>query len=226
MVAGPPGDTIGAGAGRADAGARALPAGRLMFRFGVGLARLSGGGLTAALRALDASPIAAGGTAPPAGVADRPTPFHAFVGALVSAPAAFAALRARVAGRLSRARRLARRGGRLLAAAPGTRRLLVRAEAWRARTALRLAALSVVGAREEAEGLALARAAVQGLFEVGLAEVAASPEIERVIREQSQGLAVSALATLRDRSARADGLVEGAAGRFFGRRSRRRDSPR
>ena len=50
-----------------------------------------------------------------------------------------------------------------------------------------------------------------------LARVADSPDLKRVIREQSEGIAVTAVAALRSRSARADGLAEKAVRRLFGR---------
>jgi hypothetical protein len=56
------------------------------------------------------------------------------------------------------------------------------------------------------------------LREAALARVAESPDLKRVIREQSAGIAVTAVTELRNRSARADALAERAVRRLFGRR--------
>jgi hypothetical protein len=55
------------------------------------------------------------------------------------------------------------------------------------------------------------------LREKALARVADSPDLKRVIREQSQGIAVTAVTELRNRSARADRLAERAVRRLLGR---------
>jgi hypothetical protein len=86
------------------------------------------------------------------------------------------------------------------------------------RAALALGRLAVIGRDEEAEGRALARGAVKTAFQATTAAVADSPEVKRVIAEQSQGLAISAITALRARSARADSVVESAARRLLGRR--------
>src|SRR6185369_15001332 len=118
------------------------------------------------------------------------------------------------------ARVLARRGSRLLDRLPGGRRLRADYAELRARATLQLERWAAVGQIEESAARALARATLDGLFELAAARLADSPALRRVIEEQSQGLTSSAIAELRDRSARADRAVEAIARRLTGRPSR------
>jgi len=89
--------------------------------------------------------------------------------------------------------------------------------AWRGRSRAQLASWAAAGQREEAASRAVARKALTALRERALARVADSPDLKRVIREQSEGVAVIAVNELRNRSARADRLAERAVRRLFGR---------
>jgi hypothetical protein len=116
----------------------------------------------------------------------------------------------RLAPPLARARRLA---GHL----PGATRSAAHWHAWRARRRAALARWAAAGQREEAASRSVARNALTALRERALARVADSPDLKRVIREQSQGIAVTAVTELRNRSARADRLAERAVRRLLGR---------
>ena len=193
------------------------PLARLLLRFGVGFAAVAGERLVAGLRGLQPG-------RPPAtdrGVAaELPelAPRHALLGAIVAAPDALARAAARVAPATRGLGRLARRSRRILGRLPGSGAAARRVEPWRARAALALGQLAVIGRAEEAEGRALAHGAVKTAFQSTTAAIAESPEVKRVIAEQSQGLAISAIAALRSRSVRADSVVESAARRLLGRR--------
>jgi hypothetical protein len=118
------------------------------------------------------------------------------------------------------ARRLAPplvRAGRLAGRLPGAARGAAHWHSWRARRRVALARWAAAGRREEAASRAVAQEALTALRERALARVAESPDLKRVIREQSQGIAVTAVNELRNRSARADRLAERAVRRLFGR---------
>ena len=114
--------------------------------------------------------------------------------------------------RASRARRLALRLA-ALRRVPPLRGALRRTDVWRARAAGSLARLHVAAAHEQLEGRALALRAWRRLVRTAAGELANSPELKRVIREQSQGLAAGAISDVRHRSARADDAVEDLARR-------------
>ena len=88
--------------------------------------------------------------------------------------------------------------------------------AWRAEGEKRLARWAELGRREEAASRILAFDALTVLRENMLARISESPELKSVIREQSEGIAVTAMSELRERSARADNLAERTVGRLFG----------
>src|SRR5450631_1098281 len=102
---------------------------------------------------------------------------------------------------LARARRLARR-------LPGATRSAAHWHSWHARRRLQLARWTAVGQREEMASRTVTRQALIAVREAALARVAESPDLKRVIREQSAGIAVTAVTELRNRSARADALAE------------------
>jgi hypothetical protein len=189
-----------------------LSTGRLLFRFAIGLCQLGEQGLATMLRASDVE-------APPAAPSMMS---QALVGAAVAAPGSLRALGARVGLRRAqaRARRLAGHGVGLLRRAPGGRRLFARVDRWGMQVAGRLVQLAAVGQQEQVEGRALARGVVGRLFRAGVAELAGSAEIKRVIHEQSEGIAGEAILDIRAQSIRADNAVEALALRLFGRRPR------
>jgi hypothetical protein len=154
---------------------------------------------------------------------------HAALGLLLEALELARLAPPAVRARLSRATAGMRRFAPRLV---GTRRLLGRAPGaaalnrglrrrWSAAKS-RLAAWTVAGMREETEARALARAALITMRERAIARVAESPDLKQVIRDQSEGIAVTAVAELRERSAEADALAEGALRRLLGRRRRDR----
>jgi hypothetical protein len=113
---------------------------------------------------------------------------------------------------------LARRTFALARRAPGAAQVGARLDAWRARGEEQVARWAAAGRREATDGRELARGVLTNVRENAFARVSESPDLKRVIREQSEGIAVTAVGELRDRSARADSLAEGAVRRLLGRR--------
>jgi hypothetical protein len=192
---------------------------RLMLSLAMGLADLTNERVSAVLAACSA-------VAPPVSV-EEPIPGapisvrHAALGFLLDTVgrAARAPARARIRWRrmveaartgtpLDRARRLADR-------LPGIPRARGRLDLWRARGRNQLARWAALGRREHAQSRVLAFDALTVLRENVLARVSESPDVKNVIREQSQGIAQTAMGELRDRSARADNLAERTVGRLF-----------
>jgi hypothetical protein len=194
--------------------------GRLLFRFGVGATELAGERLVAALRTIetlmaDADAVADGGTEPEAEAELRLR--HAVLGALAALPGWADAAIARGRRASSSAFDVAMRGRGLVFHAPGARRARLRLAELRAAVDARLARWAEEGRREEQAGRAMASVALRALSEEAVAAVAESPELKRVIAEQSEGITVSAVAGLRQRSARADRFAEAVARRLLGR---------
>jgi len=195
---------------------------RLLFRFTVGLAELVGEGLVTSLRVFEETRQAA---ADP-DVAETLPDFrarHVLIGAAAAAPAWFARRFARPhhAGtlrELAPQRPASGRARRLLGRAPGVARARRGYVSLRARVGVQLASWAEAGRREERGGRALAREALKGYYEIAMARVADSPELKQVIAEQSQTLAESAVADLRNGSARADDAIESVARRLLPRR--------
>ena len=155
------------------------------------MVELAGGTLVSALRALDELRAApAGMPAPDASPAnDVPAAArHVVLGAIVTTPRALAGALARAGRVAAPAWQIAGRAGRLLGRVPGAGLARGRWETLRARAGTELAAWAAVGQQEEAAGQSLARAAVAGFFELAIARVAESPDLKRVIEEQSQGV--------------------------------------
>jgi hypothetical protein len=139
------------------------------------------------------------------------------VGALASVPAVLAAALASMAPARAKLGRIAGRGQRVLGRVPGARAVTRRWHAARVDAARGLARLAAVGHAEGAEGRRLAQAFLSGASAAAVARVAESPELKRVIGEQSQGLAATAVDELRERSARADTAAESVLRRLTGR---------
>jgi hypothetical protein len=129
---------------------------------------------------------------------------HAALGLLSDAASRLAGRRAP----LARARKLVNR-------LPGLPRAFGRLGTWRDRGRHRLARWSDIGRREQAQSRILAFDALTVLRENILARVSESPDVKSVIREQSTGMAVTAIDGLRQESARADSLVERTVGRLL-----------
>jgi hypothetical protein len=108
------------------------------------------------------------------------------------------------------------RFGKLVGRLPGMPRAMGRLRAWRNHGRKQLTRWVELGRREQADSRILAFDALAVLRENTLARVSESPDLKRVIREQSEGIAITAIGELRERSARADNLAERTVGRFFG----------
>ena len=189
---------------------------RLLFRFGIGATELTGERVIAALRAFDARLLADDDARRP----DRAlAPRHALLGALAALPASARAAIARgYAAALPFRRRIAR-GRKLISHIPGARRGQRVSVAWLARVEAQLVRWALAGRREEMAGRALAATAIHTAAHELVSALAESPELKRVIAEQSESLGESAMAQLRDGTARADALAERMARRVL-RRSR------
>jgi hypothetical protein len=147
---------------------------------------------------------------------------HAALGLLSEAVGGFARAPALARARLKRMAESARRrgapldrAGKLVGRLPGMAGAMGRLTAWRDRGRGQLARWADVGRREQAQSRVLAFDALTVLRENMLARVSESPDVKDVIREQSTGIAATAMGELRERSERADGLVERTVGRLF-----------
>jgi hypothetical protein len=147
---------------------------------------------------------------------------HAALGFLSSAIGGASRAPARARARLRRMAESARRraapldrANKLASRVPGLPRAMGRLRAWRDRGRAQLTRWAELGRREQAQSRVLAFDALTVLRENMLARVSESPELKEVIREQSTGIAVTAMGELRERSARADSLVERTVGRLL-----------
>lgn len=194
------------------------------LRFGLGLLVLTRetlGSVLADVGAPTASTTRADAPAAPTTPSARHAAWGAFVDLLDRGRRAPALVRGYLSYASSSARRFApslARARRLARHLPGATRSAAHWHAWRTRRRAQLARWTAAGQREEAASRAVARQALTALREAALARVAESHDLKRVIREQSAGIAVTAVTELRSRSARADALAEKAVRRLFGRR--------
>jgi len=199
---------------------RPMASGRLLFRFAIGIMQLSAQRFGSVLRAASAThppvPREAAAEARASRLRD------VAIGSLAAIPGAVTELRSLVHARTLRLRRLARRYVRLRSDLPSIPRGLARLELWQARAVEQLDRLAESGQHEQAAGRTLAAGVVKRLIEGGAHEVAESPDLKRVIQEQSQGIAGAALTEIRNRSAQADDAAESLARRILGIR---RESP-
>jgi hypothetical protein len=200
--------------------------GWLMFRCAFGVADLTQERVGAVLAACAAA-------AAPVPFEPRPDARidvrHAALGILSDAVSGAARARASFRTRWSQVAVEARRSAsplygavRLVRRLPGVPRATTRLQAWRDEKKRQLAHWTELGRRERAESHVLAFNALTVLRENMIARVSDSPDVKRVIREESEGIAVTAVGELRDGSVRADNLAEEAVGRLFGRRRARR----
>jgi hypothetical protein len=145
---------------------------------------------------------------------------RALVGAVASLPAWRRALQESRPAQLSR--RVVATLGRT---PPGRRvgRLLARA---RDRALRGITGLAAVGAEQEQRGVEKARATFDQTFDMTCTRLAESSVIRDLIRQQSAGLAVSALGRMRAWSAAADDAVESLVARLVSPRRRRRQPRR
>jgi hypothetical protein len=187
---------------------------RLLVRFGVGATELGGERLIAALRALDASLADNRSHA-----ADALRLRHALLGALFALPEAGRAALARAQTVAQPLRAKVTRGQRMVARLPGAGWAGRRYDEIVARVEAQLMRWAVAGRDEERAGHALAATAIRRASEALVSAFADSPELARVVAEQSESLGAHAMTELREGSVRADALVERAARRLL-RRSR------
>jgi hypothetical protein len=82
-----------------------------------------------------------------------------------------------------------------------------------------------LGLREEAAARQLVRLGLEDLFSRGARQLATRPELQTLIREQSAGLAKTALDGLRHGGKRADQSVDDVLGRLVRRRKREPEPP-
>ena len=192
-----------------------------MLRFVLGMAELTNERVAAVLAACTAveppAPLEPTGAGAPLDLR------HAALGLLadaVSGASATPALaRARWRHMAASARRRAApldRVGKLVGRLPGVPRAMTRLRAWRNQGQKQLARWAELGRREQADSRVLALDALTVLRENMLARVSESPDVRIAIREQSEGIAVTAVGELRESSARADNLAERTVGRLFG----------
>jgi hypothetical protein len=190
---------------------------RLLFRFALGAGWLASEWLAAALRVVDELPAPADG---PEDVV--PIDARAVLAGAVSS--ALRRRRPRAVAPSTALRRRGRQGLRLLTHLPGAGLVERRLDSFREAALIQFGQWAQEGARETLAGRRLARLAAPGLFELAVARLAQSPELRKLIAEQSQGLASSTVAELRQRSERADTLIEDFLRRILGRGSTA-DSP-
>jgi hypothetical protein len=164
----------------AEASVGRMTAGRLLFRFTIGLMQLSAQRFGSVLRAASA-------TRPPAvrdddGETKSSRLRDIAVGSVVALPGAIIELRSLVRARTLRLRRVARRYARLRSDLPSIPRGLARAELWEARAADRLDRLADAGRREQAAGLSLAAGVVKRLIQSGAVELTEPPEVKPLVQ--------------------------------------------
>jgi hypothetical protein len=187
---------------------------RLLFRFGVGATELAGERLIAALQALDALLPGVDDTRAPNGALGLR---DALLGALSALPgwARDAMARGQVA--VLPARDRIAQGRRLVSRLPGARRARRRYDNAIARARAQLGGWALAGRRERQAGRDLAVTAIDFAAHELVTSVAESPELKRVIAEQSESLGRSAMTELREGAARGDSIAERAARRLLGR---------
>jgi hypothetical protein len=189
---------------------------RLLFRFGVGATELAGERLIEALQALDALLPGVEDTRAPQGAL---TLHDALLGALSALPGWARAALARGQVALLPGRDRFARGRRLVSRLTGARRARRRYDDAIARARAQLGRWAVAGRHERQAARDLAATAIDVAAHELVTAVAESPELKRVIAEQSESLGRSAMTELRDGAARSDAIAERAAQRLL-RRSR------
>jgi hypothetical protein len=192
-----------------------------MFRFLLGVTALTNEGVGAVLSACSA--VEAPAALEPMAAGTPPDLRHAAIGmlsdAVIGASRAPALVHARWRHLADSARRRAAPLGRLrgfVGRLPGAPRAMGRLRVLHDQGRKRLARWAELGRREEAASRILAFDALTVLRENVLARISESPDLKSVIREQSEGIAATAMSELRERSARADNLAERTVGRLFG----------
>ena len=192
-----------------------------MLRFVLGVAELTGKRVGAVLSACTA--VAPPAALEPAAAGSPLNVRHAVLGLLSDAVSGVsrtpALARTRWRNMAASTRRRAApldRVGKLAARLPGMPRAMSRLRAWRTHGYRQLARWAELGRREQADSRILAFDALTVLRENMLVRVSESPDVRSAIREQSEGIAVTAVGELRERSARADDSAELTVRRLLG----------
>jgi hypothetical protein len=181
---------------------------RLIGRLILGSAVFGGERLVQALQLLDRTP-----GLPPPSAPSRASWRHVLIGGALESPRWVRRGLARTRPLSRAAARSVVQGWRAVRWLPGAEQ----SERWFAARRQRAAEWAELGRREEGAARALAQSAGLAFVELALAVVADSPDVRKVIEEQSTGLAQSALEDTRDRSQRADALAERVARRLLRR---------
>jgi hypothetical protein len=196
-----------------ERGDEQVSSGRLLLRFVVGTAEVTGGRLAAALRVFEERRASSEGTVTWPALAPR----HVLLGALFSAPAGLHGALARARPLAERTGRAAGRGLRALARLPGGSRVQAAWQEAGARTRAQIGRWAVVGLQEEVAARSLALTALPELFELAMARLADSPDLQEFLQEQSQGLTAAAMDHLRGYSQDADQAAQGLMSRLLHR---------
>jgi hypothetical protein len=147
------------------------------------------------------------------------------LGALCAAPSGLRSTLARARPLAEKTGRVASRGLRSLSRVPGGPRLRAALHETRVRTQTQLARWAAAGLQEEMASRSLASAALPDLFELAMARLADSPDLQELLQEQSQGLTAAAMDRLRAYSQGADQAAQGLASRLLNRGPRRAGRP-
>lgn len=190
-----------------------VPPGRQLFRLLVGVAVVAPERLTMALRLADEFRLLAASPLP----APAASPRHILIGALSSLPAWLVRAWARVDPAAQRwGGRAARWAPRLLPERFVKRPLRAMATG----LAERSAAWIEIGRREELAGRHLVELGLQVIPDSVMSAVAESPDLRRVLRQQTAGMTHTVMERLRQTSAKADDLSESLSRRVFRRPAR------
>jgi hypothetical protein len=196
-----------------ERGGEQASSGRLVLRFVVGTTEVAWDRLVAALRVFEQGRASSGE------ILSRPplAPRHVLLGALCAAPAGLQSALARARPLAERTGRVAGRGLRALTRLPGGSRLQAASSAALARTLTQIARWAEAGLQEEMASRSLARSALPELFELAMARLADSPDLQGLLQEQTQGLTAAAMNRLREYSQGADQAAQGLVSRLLHR---------
>jgi hypothetical protein len=196
-----------------ERGGEQVSSGRLVLRFVLGTAEVATERLAAALRVLEERRASLGEIVPSPAAAPR----HVLLGALCSAPAGLRSALDRARPLADGTGRVAGRGLRSLARLPGGNRLLAAGREARSRALTQIARWAAVGMQEEMAARSLARTALPEMFELAMARLADSPDLQEFLQEQSEGLTAEAMQRLRSYSHDADQAAQGLVSRLLHR---------
>jgi hypothetical protein len=194
---------------------------RLVLRFVVGTAEIVVERLSAALRVFEERCASSTETLPWPTLAPR----HVLLGALSAAPAGLQSALTRARPLADRVSRTAGRGLQSLGRVPGGKRLQAACHDASARTRTQIARWAMAGLQEEMAARSLARTALPELFELTMARLADSPDLQELLQDQTQGLTAAAMNRLRAYSEGADRAAQGFLSRLLRREPTRTPRP-